>query len=703
MRKLFTSVMFMAIASFGFSQYYYVPNDDAGGNPGNLNTQDAEFPVGGGLPTDPADAWTTIVTGPSSSWTSAQNIGFNFDFQGRQVSQYAVHPSGVVSFITDPLVLGAYTPGSTPAALPSTSIPDSSLCYWGLSIGSGDFIVRKTFGTAPNRQHWIMFNSAVSAGTQSGWVYGSIVLEETTNKIHFVNQRVQCIVGQSQCAGRPALTVGVQVDGSTAYQQPASPNYQAGTTGNDATRADNGYTTFIPGSQPANSVAMNSVVFDRYLVRDDGPFTVTGEFRNLGSSLLSDYDLVYQVNSDAPVVQNVTGKAIGSFSTETYSHGIAWTPPSSGEYTIRTWVTNPNGGTDPDQSDDTASITINVVDTFIQRKPLYEIFTSSTCPPCRPGNENFHNVVAGKDDEYVAIKYQQNFPGSGDPYATTEAVNRRNAYGVNTIPRMELDGGWDQNASRFTSALHDEYRAVPSFLNINATYDVDTTGSKLVTIDIDIDVVEDLDNSLYRLFVAIVEGDTYENVKNNGESEFIDVMKKMLPDEQGSIISQPLNAGTTISEDLTFTFNGDFRLPNDGQTANRINHAIEHSVEEFADLKVAVWVQNRLVGDVLQAEWAENISDYTSTEERNIENMNVRVYPNPASDVVNVSYFLQDRQDVEISLSNAMGSVIETSATSSNMGNNSAMINTSDLSNGVYFINLKSGEDVITKKFMIAR
>ena len=700
MRKLFTSVLFVAIASLGFSQYYYVPNDNAGGNPGNVNKEDSEYPAnGGGLPT----SWSVVVSGPTSTWTSAQTIPFNFQFMGNAVTEYAIHPSGVVSFITDPLVLGAYAPSSTPSALPNATIPDSSLCYWGLSIGTGDFIVKKTFGTAPNRQHWIMFNSAVSAGTQTGWVYGSIVLEEGSNKIYFVNQRIQCVSGQSQCAGRPALSVGIQVDGSTAYQQPQSPNYSGGSTGNDPSRVDNGYSEFVPGTQPTNSVVMIDVGSDKYLKLNNAPYTISGNMRNLGSALLSSYDLVYQINNDAPVVDNVTGKAIGTFSNDTYSHSTTWNPTAAGDYTIKVWVANPNGGSDPDMSDDTVSTSVTVVDTFIQRKPLYEVFTSSTCGPCRPGNENFHNVVAGKDDEYVAVKYQQNFPGSGDPYATNETVNRRNAYGVNSIPRMELDGGWDQNASSFTAALHNQYRDVPSFLNIRSTYDVDTTGAKVVTINTEIDVVADIDPALYRLFTVIIEGTTFENVKSNGESEFIDVVKKMLPNEQGEIITDPMTAGATITKSTSHTFPGSFRLPADGQTANRINHATEHSVEGFTDLKVAVWVQRTGTDEVLQATWAENLSDYTSTKEVEAADMSVTVYPNPARDFVQVAYNLDNNQEIEISLINSMGAVIEHSATSASMGGNAATIDTEGLSNGVYFINVKSGEENVTKKFMIAR
>jgi hypothetical protein len=67
-----------------------------------------------------------------------------------------------------------------------------SVCVWGLQMKAGDNIISKTFGTAPNRQHWIQFNSCSEANLQSGWTYWSIVLEETSNKIYIVDQRTFC-------------------------------------------------------------------------------------------------------------------------------------------------------------------------------------------------------------------------------------------------------------------------------------------------------------------------------------------------------------------------------------------------------------------------------------------------------------------------------------------------------------------------------
>ena len=220
LRSLALAALVLAAAPLS-AQYYYLPST-VNGNPGGLNT-DAEYPVGGGL----ATSWTTISTAPAATpaWSSTQTLPFGFNFNGSAVTQYKVSTSGVLTFD----VTATTPPGYTKAALPDASIPNNSVCIWGLaSVGTNDLIVNKTFGTAPNRQHWVMFSSYGQVGSTC-WTYWAIVLEESTNKIYLVDQR-------NSCTGA-TLSLGIQVNSTTAYSVAGSPSVaiQAGT---DATAAD---------------------------------------------------------------------------------------------------------------------------------------------------------------------------------------------------------------------------------------------------------------------------------------------------------------------------------------------------------------------------------------------------------------------------------------------------------------------------------
>src|SRR5690606_30786514 len=177
MKKILLSLCAFMAFSAAEAQYYAIKH--TGSNPGPQNT-DLEYPVRGGLPA----GWSTLVSGSASTlttpvWSSNVNIPFAFSFNGSLVSSYKVATSGVVTFTTSATAV----PPVTNTALPSASIPDNSVMIWGLYANASDFIITKTFGTSPNRQHWIQFNSySQTTNPNSGYTYWSIVLEETSNK-----------------------------------------------------------------------------------------------------------------------------------------------------------------------------------------------------------------------------------------------------------------------------------------------------------------------------------------------------------------------------------------------------------------------------------------------------------------------------------------------------------------------------------------
>ena len=318
-----------------------------------------------------------------------------------------------------------------------------------------------------------------------------------------------------------------------------------------------------------------------------------------------------------------------------------------------------------------------------QRVPLFEIFTSSTCPPCKPGNTIYENVVGPKPDhEYVSVKYQQNFPGSGDPYATDETVNRRSSYyAITSVPRMEIDGGWDQNAQLFTNSLYTSARNVPAENKLSGRYTLNPTTKQLQARLEHTPLTAAAAAAGTRLYVAILESETVQNVKSNGETEFFNVVKKMLPSETGTLLNGA-TMGQADTTNLTFTFAGNFRLPANGQTANRINHAIEHSVEDFANLRVVAWVQ----GSNKQVHQAANLMKVgnLSIGEMSQTIAKSTVFPNPASNVVKIAFEMKSADNISASILSMNGAVVAQKMVKLTAGTNEISFDTQALPNGYY-------------------
>lgn len=682
MKKILITLMMVLACSIGYSQYY-VLDSDLGQNPGGLNN-DSEFPQGGGLPA----GWTTVKSGAATTWSDV-NIPFTFNFNGNDYTKCKVG-SGVVTFETSPSAV----PGTTPSSLPHADIPDNSVVLWGIEVGTGDFIVSKTFGSAPNRQLWIQFNSAKSAGTQDGWTYWSIVLEETSNNIHVVDQRTACRVGTAQCNGKAQVAIGVQIDNSTAYQVAGSPAVES-RSGNDPLVTDNVYYTFYQGVQPDEDLAVTSIDINKNLSK--GSVEIKGDLINLGKNAVTGYELYYSIDGGSPVKMDVSGVSIASGSPSVYSHSTNWDANTAGTFDVKVWTAMPNGKTDEKMANDDQTVEVTVYEKVVQRLPLYEIFTSSTCGPCRPGNENFHTVMSGKENECIYIKYQQSWPGTGDPYCTEESNVRRNFYGVNSIPRMELDGEWDQNASSFTSQIHTDYSSRPAFIDIEGTYSVRWDG--FVEANITVKPYGNFsDNNT--LYVALMEGTTYLNKKSNGESEFTNVMKKMLGGANGTNLGN-LTSGTDVTKTVSHDFNGSFTLPPNGSQANWPNLNNVHTIENWDDLLVVMWVQNRNTKEVYQAGRATQMT--LSVPELEDDNA-VKVYPNPTLGEAQVEFNLSQGSNVSLEVTNSLGQVVKIEELGFvNSGVQTRNLNLTSLENGIYFVKVKTNNASVTKTIVLSK
>ncbi len=657
--------------------YYQVPGSGMG-NPGGLNT-DVDYPPGGGL----GSGWTDVINGAqSSSWTSAQNIPFDFKFNDQTVTQFLVGTSGVITFDVGTTM---DAPSSTPEALPSSAIPDNSICLWGADLKkTGDYVITKTWGSAPNRQLWIGWYSASETNVQDGWVYCSIVLEEGTNNIYLVDQRVMCVSGQSACTGKTSMTWGVQINSSEAVMVNGKEGYQMVSENNAATD-DNVYYTFAPGSLPDNDATFVSVDFPKYLRLSEAPYALSFSYLNTGGTAVSSIKATYIAGTDT-VTETISGLNTASGKKGMATFTTKWTAPAIDKYNVEISINEVNGSADV-KGMNTGSILVNVLDNFADRKILNEVFTSSTCVPCRPGNENYMSVVKNKT-MHSSIKYQVNWPGSGDPYCTQEVRARTAYYGVNSVPRMEVDGGWDQNAGSFSANIYDEYQTKPAWLEITGSASL--TWKNKITANITLTPRDNLNSNNYKLFAVITEGTTYWNVKSNGETEFHDVMKKMMPNSTGKAIGG-FTKGTAVNETLEYSFEGNYRLPNDGTTAQHINHPTENSVETWNDLKVVVFVQDAMTKEVLQSE----TFPLAMTSIQDLENK-VSVYPNPSNEAFNI-YAPELNTTAVIQVTNLAGQTVFTGE----MSNGTAIINTSTWNSGMYLVTLNSEKGSYTTKMMV--
>ncbi|MFN9518941.1 MAG: T9SS type A sorting domain-containing protein, partial [Bacteroidota bacterium] len=300
--------------------------------------------------------------------------------------------------------------------------------------------------------------------------------------------------------------------------------------------------------------------------------------------------------------------------------------------------------------------------------------------------------------QFAVIKYQYNFPGTGDPYYTLETAVRGNYYGgINSVPRMQIDGQWNNNPNGFTQTIFDQYQSKPAFVEIKPTQVVNAA-TKSIDITAKVKPLVSLPGN-FTLRMAVVERQTTQNVKNNGELEFNWVMKKMVPDPVGLLLNLN-NANVEQTFNQSFTFEGNFRLPasavnTSGQYIG-IDLATEHSVEQFDDLITVVFVQDDATKEVLQAEWSST-GIYSSAKEVSMSDLGATIYPNPAKSNFNIK--LQEMQSGSVAIYDLTGKRV----LSTELNGLETEVNCNTLQNGLYVVEITVDGKTQVQKLNIAR
>ncbi len=339
-----------------------------------------------------------------------------------------------------------------------------------------------------------------------------------------------------------------------------------------------------------------------------------------------------------------------------------------GSYDLR--VTS-NLTDDENTSNDTIIATLGVTNGLLDKKPLYEMFTSSTCPPCVAANEVLDSILGNNPDQYTIIKYQMNWPGAGDPYYTEECGARGNYYGIFSVPDLYINSEQNSPPLYFTQETFDEYLNQETALGIDiseAIIDLDNTVSITVNLEPIVNYAQGL-----KAYIVITEKLTEDNVGSNGETEFHHVMMKMLPDETGTTLDALLGGETTT---LTETF--DMNLTN---------------METPDDLSVVVFVQDDSDKSVVQSDMMDVVFATGIDNEATTEN-SLQIFPNPAKNVVNI----QSSDEVnKVQILNLSGQIILEQTTSGKQ----TQFRTSEFKTGVYLVRVFSQNNVITRKLVI--
>jgi hypothetical protein len=187
-----------------------------------------------------------------------------------------------------------------------------------------------------------------------------------------------------------------------------------------------------------------------------------------------------------------------------------------------------------------------------QRLVMVEGFSQASCGPCASQNPALNAALAAAGTStVVSIKYQTSWPGVDPMNAQnpTEVASRVSYYGITGVPDRILDG---TNTTVDGAAISSRF-AVPSpfTLSINHVFNADRSAATVTAVITCTQAVTATGTMVMQLGLVEKEINFATAPGTNGEKDFFSVMRKMLPDANGTTLA----GAWTVGQTQTITLN----------------------------------------------------------------------------------------------------------------------------------------------------
>lgn len=685
MKKLFTLTTAILLSAALANAQYLFPKI-GNGNPGGLNT-DPEYPEGGGQ----ATGWTAIsgASNTTPTWSNLVTLPFSFDFAGQSQTQFKVSTSGVLTFSTG----SSTVPGATAATLPSASIPDNSISIWGISgRGTNDKIFTKVFGSAPNRQLWIQFNSysLPSPANSQCYTYYSIVLEETTNKFYIVDSR------NNGCTHN--TTIGWQMDGSTAFALAGSPNIGS-SAGADPSDIDNVYYEFEPGLAVANDIGVLSLDVPKF-VANNSSATIKATIINQGTSIVNDITLKYQSNNGTIESMSITNAALAANGGRTeITHSTPLQVNSLSTKNLKVWVESTGN---QNVNNDTAYAQIGVLSFIPTKRIVFEEATGTWCGWCPRGTvfmDSLHKtypttamlIAVHNSDPMVVAEYDAGIAGYIGGYPSG-LVDRKNG---------EFD------PSEFFTEYSKRINEVAACdIDVQANYNA---GTRVMDITMSATFASDATGD-YRFNCVIVEDDVTGTASGYAQVNYYS------GGAQGPMgnyhnLPSPVPASQMVYDHVARAILGGWAGTESSipasVTANSVHtYNYQYTVPANVDpgyLHVIGWVTDANTGEILNA---NEMNFATGVATQKAETFTVSTFPNPSNGVTNFEVKMPHlSNDISLEIFDITGRLVYSTNEGGVVGGSKFFTWNADASvaNGVYQAIVKVGTESVAAKVVLAR
>lgn len=426
---------------------------------------------------------------------------------------------------------------------------------------------------------------------------------------------------------------------------------------------------------------------------------------NAGVTTLTSFDVVLDYNG-TPYTQNITGQNLASLASYTVSFpGIIL---AAGSNVATATVSNVNGGTDDDATDNSSAVTVNPVVPALGKMVVGEEGTGTWCQWC-PRGAVYMDMFEQEFDEFWAGIAVHN----GDPMVVTDYDAGIGSL-ISGYPSALVDRGTEVDPSGMGTQFYQRLQTAPKAFIVNGATWNSTT--RVLNVSVTADFQASANNN-YKLACVLTEdgvtgttGYAQSNAYAGGSNGVMGGFESL---------PNPVPASQMVYDHVARAIQPSF-----GGFANSfpavVNSGDAHTVN-FSFTLPASWDENSLhiIGLLIDPTGRiDNAGKATITEavangyvngtgvgmeEMTLEQIDAifQIFPNPTSTNAIVSVNLTKESTVSLKMMDMSGKELAARNYGSIAGSSSIELNTSGLQAGVYLIELTVNNETMVKRLIV--
>ncbi|MDG1296810.1 MAG: T9SS type A sorting domain-containing protein [Saprospiraceae bacterium] len=420
---------------------------------------------------------------------------------------------------------------------------------------------------------------------------------------------------------------------------------------------------------------------------------------NTGIAALTDIELAVTVDGTTENV-TVSGLNVAGLGGSTRVDLVDLITTTAGTSNVTVEIVDVNGGSDNGSSDVTSSFSVTGYELAENRGVFVEEATGTWCTWCPRGGAFMDLLKECFDQHFIGVAVHNNDPMVDNAYdaGIGELIN---GYPSAVFERNEIV----DPSELIAPVLARAQEVAPATLRAGAT-----NNGGLLTLAVEVQANVDMDGS-YKLIGIITEDGVTGTSSGYAQVNAYSGSGAAYPLDWYSAQPSPVPASEMVYNEVGRGLIGGF----EGETTTVSIAAGESFTHYFAATDMPNTIQDNdnvyinfvlldASGSVINA-WKQGYQetlDYVLSAEETVINVeSVKVSPNPTAADATLTLTLEKASDVAIDVVNVSGKLVSTIVLNNQNGVVTVPVSTVGLVNGMYFVNVKAGNTIVTKRLVV--